>query len=235
MISLKSRRECCPEGFIYRQSQTGWEMQSWDFEQLCQQLQAHRIANPQYKLSTDMEKIRNEVDNANALRVLRIPGGDIYVNLQGANPPPIPRRLPQLGGAVEDAKKFVANTAAGASLYLDWFGAGGMPVKKELAEQRAAVCVKCPKMVKGNFFQRWNEMSANQIMKVLGILKDLELSTSHDEQLNICDACDCPMKAKVWSPIDVIVNHLRPEAKEELWEECWMRSEPWADVTGTVS
>ena len=85
-LHLKSRRACPPSGFIFRQNQTGWELQNWDFEQLCMELQKHRLANPSLKLPTDLDSIREEVDVTNANRVAAIPNADSYV--VGSTTPP---------------------------------------------------------------------------------------------------------------------------------------------------
>ena len=119
---------------------------------------------------------------------------------------------------------FISNATAGIGLYLEWFGEG-RPVDQLTAESRAATCIGCPKHVKGNILQRFNDFAAKEIMAVFGILNDFNLKTSRDDQLAICDACDCPMKAKVWSPIEIIKKHIRPEAEAALWDQCWIRKE----------
>lgn len=122
-------------------------------------------------------------------------------------------------------KAQLKNTKAGIGLYVDWFGHGGMPVSQEEATRRAGICLGCPKLVEGNFMQRWNRAVAYEIMTILGAIKDLSLSTVHDHQLDkrgICDVCDCPMRAKIWSPLDVIKRHIRMEALQKLWPQCWI-------------
>ena len=59
-------------------------------------------------------------------------------------------------------------------------------------------------------------------MGLMEILKDQKLQTSLDPYLGICEACECPMRAKVWSPVDVILKHIQPEEVEKLDPGCWI-------------
>lgn len=238
MIRLRSRTQSPVNGFQFRQPQMAWfnlnadPSSQWDFNRLVDLVQALRRSNPRFNLPTDRAAIEAEVDYANALRMKGIRGAESYwYEDQGATPPfPLPSpSLPQPAGAkgvVAGIGKYLGNTVAGMKLYLHWTGQGGEFVSPELAEKRAAVCCSpCPKMVVGNFAQRWNAAAAGEIMAILGILKDLKHATSFDNQLAICDPCDCPLKAKVWSPIDVILKDIRPEAKANLWDRCWITHE----------
>jgi hypothetical protein len=113
---------------------------------------------------------------------------------------------------------------AAASAWAEMFGKVG-PASKEVAEQRAAVCVGCPKndMAHG-LMDYLNEGAASKALAVLGALRDLDLVTSHNEKLGICRACGCPTKAKVFANIGTIVEKMPPETWPELSRDptCWI-------------
>src|SRR5262245_25360861 len=85
MVRLKSTTQACPNGFYFYESATDWhsdknnEVSKWDFKLLCTDIQAMRRANPRFNLSTDLNMIALEASQQNALRMLSIPGADIYI------------------------------------------------------------------------------------------------------------------------------------------------------------
>lgn len=231
MAKLKSRYRSIPCGWVFLQPQTNRKFKEHGFTELVQAVINHRKANPQHKLPTDKYTVEVELDSYLANVCLSNPKWTRFATT--GEPQPIiqsfspkawsPQQLlARAGSAVGVAKTHIRNTVAGIGLYVEWFGKGGEPVSKEEAARRAALCTQCPKQVDGDFVQRWNRATGYEIMTVLSILKDLDLSTPHDDNLKICDACDCPMKAKVWSPLDIIRKHLRPEAEAKLWDKCWI-------------
>lgn len=236
---LKSRRQFPPGHFSYFQPQTGWSAPlGLTFDQVVAALIKHRIANPRFDLSTEPEMVAKELDEYTCLRLGNdpnycsspafFPSGE---ELKKKRDSQFPFRGPDLGGVAAAAKQ-ARNTVAGIGLYLEWFGQAG-PVAQEQANRRAEVCLGCPKHnTKLTILQRFNEIASKPIMQALGILNDLELHTPSDDKLGVCEACDCPIRAKVWCPIGVITNHIRPEAKAALAENCWIRSES-RDLTKT--
>ena len=54
---------------------------------------------------------------------------------------------------------------------------------------------------------------------------NFDLTTPHDSKLGVCKACDCPMRLKVFVPLDKIVGHMLPEAKAALDPTCWILDE----------
>lgn len=234
---LKSLTRVPPGGWQFFQAQIGWgvppEVAMTTLDAAVDALHAVRSANHGRfpDLSLDKAQIKAEIINYTCIRLAN------NAEWCTGGPEPLPKtwRLPRqqrpaasesVAGAVEEPKKpgYITNATAGIGLYLDWFGEG-RPVDQVTAEKRAGVCIGCPKHVRGSFAQRFNQAVAKEIMAVFEILHDLELKTSRDLDLAICDACDCPMKAKVWSPIDIINKHLRHEAREALWERCWILEE----------
>lgn len=223
MIHLKSRRNCAPGGFFFRQAQTNWELTSWDFEDLCSQLQKHRLANPSLKLPTDMDSIREEVDVANAMRVAAMPNTETY--LTGDLPSPKTRAFLSLKPRLVNAAESVKKVARGAGLLIDWIIDGAEPVSSELANTRAQVCIKCPMNSPASLSNFFTRAASELIRKEIEQRKILDLTTPYDEKLGVCTACACPMALKVHTPIDYIKSHMPAEQVSELWENCWIKSE----------
>ncbi len=224
MVRLKSRQNACVNGFWFRQAQTGWEKQTWDFEQLCNEVAAHRAANPRHNLSTDLNLIRNEVDEYNAHRMLSIRGAEIYISNNGVAPPsfpPAPTPMRNWPSVVGGAK----HVAAGIGVLVDWLGSGAMPVLNELAGTRAAGCAVCPKNQAGDIFAIFTAPIAEKLRLQLALRKDLNLTTPQDAALKICAACHCPLQLKVHVPLSHIASHLAPDVKQNLDPACWILKE----------
>lgn len=213
---------------MYKQPETGKDFLSWDFEGLTREIQAHRLGNPRFNLATDLDTIRNELDHANALRCLSINGAASYI-VSDEGSPPLPKAVapnPSLVGRVAGA----VISAAGAPELGAWLGKDGVPVSPALSQQRAAICAgagsaPCPKNGKGALTRYFTVPASEFIRKQLGMKHDLELSTSHDENLGVCEACGCPLKLKVHTPIADIREHMSPEEKTKLDPRCWILHE----------
>jgi hypothetical protein len=109
---------------------------------------------------------------------------------------------------------------------MDWFGEG-KPVESTVAERRAAVCADCPMNDRKakNILESFTVAAAKEIMAIFSALNDLNLHTSQDNKLKVCQACDCPLKAKVWAPLHIIKKHLSEERFDRLHASCWIRHE----------
>jgi hypothetical protein len=118
---------------------------------------------------------------------------------------------------------------AAFAAYASMFGPGGKPVDRDLAEARAKVCRDCPKNdVDGGLSAHFLEGTAKGVLSLLGALKDLDVSTSVDDQLGVCKACLCPTRAKVFVPLTVIVANMPAAVWPELQKEgapCWILRE----------
>jgi hypothetical protein len=221
---LKSRTKWPPGGWRFIQKETGWQLpEGLDWHHSVLAIIAHRQANTRFNLSTDYATVADELDRYQCARLANDPNWCVSPDIVNfSERPPLPRQSGD-GKNAAGAAKFLKNTRAGIKLWLEWFGKGN-PVLASEAEERASICLKCPRHVRGNMVQRFSKAAVDEIIGVFEIMKDLNLKTPFDDQLNVCDACDCPMRAKVWCPADLIKSHLRPEAELLLWEKCWLKS-----------
>lgn len=107
-------------------------------------------------------------------------------------------------------------------MLLDWLGSGGKPAEQSLADSRAAICSTCPRNDGGDFTAFFTKPIADKIRTQLEIRGDLQLRTPHDETLTVCSACDCPLKLKVWVPMEHILAHTSEDTKTKLDPRCWI-------------
>jgi hypothetical protein len=197
------------------------------FSEIAAKELAFRQQNPaivqKNNLSLNPADIENDVDAYNTQRM--IAGGYFnFVEFEGdyAPSPEKKTRFNPLAGAVAGAKAI----AAGVGVWLEMFGPEGKTVSQDVAERRAATCVRCQlNDTKTSIKNLFLDKAAQEIQQVYGILNNLDLHTSQDEKLGVCRACLCPLKSKVWADISHIANHLTDEMKEKLWSECWIRAE----------
>lgn len=223
---LKSRTTWPPKGWVFLEPATGWRApEGLTFDQVVKAIITHRQRNRQYKLPTDYETVAQALDNYTCARLKNDPAwcaetGPISF------PPPLSgtARPAGVSGAVA-AVKWLSNTAAGIKLWIEWFG-NGKPASRELAETRANICADCPMNdQKATIFERFTGAAAKEIMAIFSALNDLNLATSRDTDLKVCQACDCPLRAKVWTPLEIILNNLSQDRFDRLDQRCWIRSE----------
>lgn len=229
-LRLKSHSQSPPNGFLYVQTQTGWRSEQhvptsqWDWNLLVRAVQQHRVSNPKLGLPTDLESIESELDYVNALRVQNMRGGSTYVTDDERPPPPkslASRLTSQLASVAAGARK----VKAGALTLLDWNLSNDPPVEPEHAVSRAGVCVTCPQNGKGDLTRWFTVPAAAQIKKAMAARLGLNLTTPHDENLGVCEACSCPLALKVWPKIEYIKAHMPEEVKADLDPRCWILKE----------
>lgn len=171
-----------------------------------------------HNLSTDYDVIANELIAYNQkIRGIAPPAPSFF---QGS-------RSQSLRDAVAAAKdKFVGyirKSGTGMSTLADWLG--DKPVAQVLAEGRASICVDCPQNKEGDLLSFFTKPVSDLILRQLKERQDMNLSTSKDAQLNVCDACGCPLKLKVHVPLDYIKAHIKKPEFDKLDDRCWMRKE----------
>ena len=221
-VKMKNRMASPPNGWQFTIPQIGVKNnQSWSFDEMVNKYLAIAQANPKLKLPTDRKQVGDLLDTQNAMRILQIKGADIYVTFSGSAPPPkmiLPRSL----AASVDAG---TNLASGLELLTDWLGSGKKPVKKEQAESRAQTCTGCPMNKPGDWKAIFTNPASAAIRKMLSMKHDLKLETSVDDKLEICEACLCPLRLKVWCDISLIRSHTSQDQLAQFHEGCWIKKE----------
>ena len=202
----------------------------------------HRLANPaivaKHKLATDFQAVSSELIR--------------FQQARGALPPDVlpkptpPVSTPSMSGAVSASVAAVKKVAAGTALLLEWEADGLPHVDPQVAEDRASVCAVCPKNEKGkSLIEIFTAPAAALIQKRMERFASMNLRTSKDAELAVCQACLCQMRSKVWVPSELILKRLKPEQKSELHESCWILKlqsptssspkAPLAEITSPVS
>ena len=227
---MKSRNAFPPGGWLYTQAATGWSAPpGQSFNVVTQALVAHRKANPglvkQHNWAIDLASVANEVDAFNDARC-RAHGWLDYVS-GGPSDFQWPATSPRSWSrpAVAAGEGSVKRVAAGVKTLLDWLGSGGRPVEQELANVRAERCALCPLNGKGGFERYFTVPASNAIKLQLEIKNDMKLATPSDEKLGICVGCLCPLKLKVFCPLDHIMKEMSEETFGQLHPRCWIIGE----------
>ena len=232
-IRLASRNKSPVNGFRFRQLETKWKSWEqdpstlWSFSTLCTVLRNHRLSNPQFKLETDMGKIMEEVDRANATRMKTIPGAEEYYIEEGGAAIATPKALRPHPNVVAKSDMI----SAGAKLLSEWKKEGYGTVSQEEANRRADICAVCPKNGDGGFEKFFTIPLSKLITSQVEGFRKMELVTTSDDKLKTCTACLCPLKLKVWCQMPLILKHLQPEAKADLDSACWITESERVDNT----
>lgn len=228
MLKIKNKRANVPNGYLYVQKETNWDASKViphtisDFGAVCQAIQTHRRANPQYKLNTSLPAIEAELEAVTVARIAAIPGAkDVYLMEVGGAPPSFPTApkatlvsLAHAAGAIN----------AGKDILFDWEESGQPPVAQELADKRAVTCVTCPQNGKGGLSRYFTVPMAALIKARFEKLHQMKMATPSDSQLGICEACLCPNRLKVWTPLEFILKHMKDDVKARLDPRCWILS-----------
>ncbi len=177
-----------------------------------------------YGWSLEMEQIEKDVHDYNVQRCLAHGWLDFLDMGTGDY---IPMQEPSQKKILRSAVVAVETTKAGIGVWMDFMGAGGVPVEQKLADKRAEICVSCPHNKQGGLKNWFIQKAVDEIQQWFGILKDLDVRTKHDDKLGVCELCNCPLKGKVQVPISHIRANLIPEAKEKLSavKHCWVINE----------
>lgn len=214
-MQLRNRQRQIPNGYFFYEPQTRWKSSPGSFDNIVQQIIAHRRANPWLNKSTDGNAVANELDQFSSKLCESMGWTDFII---GGDPPaPFFQPLP-LG-------QRLANVAAGGEVLVEFVDSKEQAVRPELAAARAAVCAKCPMNGRGDFLRFFTVPVAAALRKQLERKSDWKLETPHDNELGVCNACDCPMKLKVWIPVKRIREVLKPEIQARLHPDCWIPKE----------
>lgn len=105
-------------------------------------------------------------------------------------------------------------------LWSAWLGDGGKPVPQQEAQQRANICLRCPLNKDKGLSHLIAEGAASIVHRQMEIKHRLRLHVEGEQNLHICDACDCVMNLKVWVPMKHILDNTDTK---DLHENCWIR------------
>jgi hypothetical protein len=221
MPQLRDRNKAIPNGRVYRQPETGFQPTLWSsFDSQVRQVMGYRRGNPflakQHNWHLDYNEIAKEIDSFLA-KVCMDSGWTKYVT----------------DGDVEVKKKLsspaflqrLAAVAAGAETLVDWISHGAESVPAPKAEMRALVCSVCPENGRGGFESYFTKPVSEAIRKEMSKRGEWNLSTTHDKELGVCQACHCPLPLMVHVPLEMKLKHLPQDARERLDLNCWIRRE----------
>jgi hypothetical protein len=195
-----------------------------DFNAVCQAIRQHRMANPQFKLNTNLVAIESELEAVTVQRIAAMPGAkDVYLMEVGSAQPSFSQAPAH--SSLQQLAVVGANLKTGKDILFDWEESGKPPVSQELANQRAATCVACPLNGQGGLSRYFTVPAAALIKARFEKLHEMKMQTPSDNQLGVCDACTCPLKLKVWTPLEFILEHMTDEQKSKLDKACWITKE----------
>lgn len=229
MARLKNRLRPIPGGFRWYQPETRFRTQQWlSFDQNVRSIMAHRMANPamakQHNWKLDYEGIAAELDAFNA-KICEDAGWRDYIE-EGAPLATLPKSSPlsknQSAASVAARGRAVL---AGAISLIELFGPSQKPVAKSLAEERAAICENCPQNQKGDWLNTFTDHAAGILRRTLAVFKDANLTTTKDESLGVCQACECPLRLKVHVGLDFIREKTDQATMKKLDPRCWIEKE----------
>lgn len=219
---LKDRQRQIPNGYAYRQPETNWSAPRYaSFSTIVQSLMMHRKANPflaeKHGWRVDEDGVADDVEQYN-VRICQQMGW--YEYLMGGDGQAVPKTQAQPSLPVR-----LGNVVGGAEILVDWISSGGEAVGAELAHQRAAVCASCPLNKSGDLLSFFTKPVSEVIRKLQSRRLEWKLETPYDDKLGVCQACQCPLKLKVWMPIGRIKQKLSPEVMSALDKNCWIHKE----------
>lgn len=207
-------------GWQFRQPQTNWTnpMAMVGFDASVQAIVKHRSANKaislKHNLSTNPAVVKDELLKFTRARLGIPEPSNVPFPASSSHNPSV------VGAVAADIKR----AAQGTTVALDWIQAGGEPVAQDLAERRAAICVACPKNVRGAWF---TEAPANLLRSAIKGWQSLRgntfaFETAQGDKLKSCDVCKCLMQLKVFCPLDHILQRTKPEIMAEFPPNCWI-------------
>lgn len=231
-VRLLDRNRQIPYGFAFYQPETKWQPRRGidSFDAIVRGLIAHRNANPylrdKNKWAVDQATVENEIDFYNAQLCLA-QGWTAYIQ---SGEGPLPKAQPPSQSLLKRVAVAGAKTReliAGYNAIEEWRKSGKPPVSRETAAARAAVCAACPLNEQGDWTRWFTVPFAEKIRREIEDQTALALFTPYDEQLKVCTGCSCPMRLKVWTPLEFIAPTLNDKTREALakGKSCWILHE----------
>lgn len=229
---LKNRNLQVPGGYKYYLPITQWKARPWaSFSEIVDNLTAHLKGNPSAVAtlgwSLDRHFIEERVDEFNAAVCVQMGATDYIIAADGGAVPALPFQAAPAVAHNPNKSPFarLQNAVEGSESLVEWIKDGSQAVPREQSERRAGTCFACPKNTKGDWTRYFTLPVSNAIRHELNRRRDMSLSTSFDEGLNVCEACLCPLKLMVHVPLEVKLKHMPEEVKKDLWPNCWVLKE----------
>jgi hypothetical protein len=105
----------------------------------------------------------------------------------------------------------------GTTTLVDWAIKGGRKVSADEADQRAAICAKCPENREVNCLP----CNAQRLADVMGLFPTEPIP--HGKFLKSCAICSCMLEKKVWVPLDILYPHIPESQMQQLPPHCWVK------------
>jgi len=113
----------------------------------------------------------------------------------------------------------LADVVQGTRTLASWFAQGRQRVSRDEAMRRIYICNSCPRHVPIHGCQGCSGHTLRNL--VSQVVASETLPT--DAMLGGCSVCHCALPAKVRLPLSVILPHMPPAQRAQLWEKCWLR------------
>ena len=118
-----------------------------------------------------------------------------------------------MANLIQQAKRFHA-------AYVSWLGEGGKPSPS--ADQRAAICLKCPHNKPDNW-----EVVVGGVASLARLQLELKskmgLQAWGEERLHTCELCGCYLRLKVHVPLEIARTNT-PDW-HQFPDFCWIRKD----------
>lgn len=227
MARLQNRNRQIPNGLKFYDANLRWSPpNNASFSVICDGLRSARLANPGITrakgLATGINQIEDEVDSYNAAICQQMGWTDFITGSAGGLQVPFPQGQSHPPSSLASR---LSNVAAGSSVIVEWISSGSEAVPQEQSDHRAEVCSKCPMNKKGDWSALFTIPAANAIRSAIKNKGEFGLSTPYDDQLGICEACDCCLVLKTHVPFHKFYPKMSQAAKDALDVNCWIRAE----------
>lgn len=223
---LRDKNRPLPNGVSVYDQHTGYRAAPFtSYTEQVNGVMNARLGNPgnvaRYKLPVDYDSCADFVDRQLGRIAFDHQWTDFYIATsgeQGGSPAaaPFPRRSPVAR---------VAGVAKAAVLSVQWIESGAEAVVTELSTKRAETCAACPKNETGDWLSTFTIPAAAAIRKALEARSGMKLSTPVDDQLGVCQVCDCVTRLLVHVPLQKKLSVMPREIHDALPPNCWVITE----------
>jgi hypothetical protein len=196
MQTLKTLKECPPDGFTYTHPETGHKTEATDPYTWVEKAKEHRRANG-LPIPDDL------FEQMQAQLCSRLPPD--LCTYQTGDPQWVNTRLSW--GDIMDVAK----------IYLEWSKQGKPFVSQEEAERRAIICRGCHLNIRVQGCGGVCQTIAKMVTETKG-----EHKTSSDSQLLNCGVCHCVNSSQVWFPLTMLeINDSESRQSQYPISFCW--------------